>query len=285
MDQRKQQERHFHDHLREEAPHQRWSREAERNLRGHKQWSNLRFYSIEHRSRQFVEGWLRDRCRDKRFLDYGCGNGEDVVLAAKHGADAVGIDVSPISLTHGRELATKEGVSSKTSFLPMDAENLGFRDASFDIINIYGVLHHLDFPQAMSELARVLKPEGEIICTEALGHNPIIRRYRKRTPHLRTEWEAQHILRREEVKEAATWFNSVQWQTYHLATLAAVPFRNIPAFNWILRPLELVDAGLLRIPLIRWHAWHIVLRLAQPKKLSLLQAGRAAEEALPVDRI
>jgi ubiquinone/menaquinone biosynthesis C-methylase UbiE len=61
----------------------------------------------------------------------------------------------------------------------MDAEKLEFSDGAFDIVYESGVLHHLNFSKAYSEIARVLNPRGEAICIEALRHNPIIQYYRR----------------------------------------------------------------------------------------------------------
>jgi hypothetical protein len=128
-------------------------------------------------------------------------------------------------------------------------------------------LHHLDLDKAYADLARVLKPAGKMICTEALGHNVLIQRYRRRTPHLRTEWEVEHILHKKDIELAKKYFNTVKiLGFFHLASIAAVPFRNSIAFSGILRSLETVDSLLLKIPGIRWQAWQVVFVLSNPKK-------------------
>jgi ubiquinone/menaquinone biosynthesis C-methylase UbiE len=68
----------------------------------------------------------------------------------------------------------------------MNAEELEFEDAAFDVIFGSGIIHHLDVPRAYSELARVLAPGGSAVFVEPLGHNPLIRVFRNRTPELRT---------------------------------------------------------------------------------------------------
>lgn len=247
-------------------PFQRYSQEIEDVTRGDDQWANFKYYSIERKSRAYVDEWIRSRCRDKRLLDYGCGNGDDSIFAAKQGAFVVGIDISDVSIAHCRKKAVEEGVNDRTEFFVMDAETLQFEDNSFDLIIEYGVLHHLEFSAAMSEIHRVLKPSGEAICTEALAHNPLIRAYRNRTPELRTPWEVKHILRREQIRMAEKWFARVEPNFYHLATLAAVPFRKMPIFSPILSCLESLDSLLLRLPLIQWQAWQVVLELSKPLK-------------------
>lgn len=259
MEGRKQKEIEFYNKLRDKALKEDKSEYAYLT-------SNEKFYSIIRRSRDFIDGWLLQRCQNKRVLDYCCGNGQISIFLAKNGAEIVGIDISDVSIQDARNNAIHEGVENNTSFSVMDAEKLEFDDDKFDIIICAGVLHHLDIQKAYSELARVLKPEGEIICVEPLAHNPIIQLYRRRTPHLRTEWEAGHILTRSSLKSAKKYFGKVETTFFHLATLAAVPFRNLPGFKLILNLLEAADRVLLKLPLLKWQAWQVVFVLTQPNK-------------------
>ncbi len=155
-------------------------------------------------------------------------------------------------------------------FLIMDAESTQFNHDYFDLIVVSGVLHHLDIKKAYRELARILKPDGEVICTEALRHNPLIHAYRKRTPHLRSAWETEHILGKREILLAKQYFENVRVaKFFHLATLAAVPFRNSPVFKSALRGLESIDSLLLHIPILKWQAWMAVFVLSRPRKSSV----------------
>jgi len=51
----------------------------------------------------------------------------------------------------------------------MNAEELKFADDYFDIVCGGAILHHLDLNKALSEIARVLKPDGKAIFVEPLG--------------------------------------------------------------------------------------------------------------------
>src|SRR5258708_21177889 len=88
-----------------------------------------------------------------------------------------------------------------------------------------GVLHNLDVKRAYSEMARVLRPTGTVLCVEALRHNPIFHAYRMLTPHLRTAYEARHVLRRKDVLATRGYFNRIDLGFFHLASLPAVPLR------------------------------------------------------------
>lgn len=275
MEERKKGEREFHDKQRAVADDihvaaTRWSHELEPTIKNNPLWANMKYYSIERKSRKVVVDWFDKNCRGKKVLDYCCGNGDDSFVIARSGAkEVVGIDISEVSIKNCKERAGGENLTDKISFNVMDAEALKFDGRYFDIISEYGALHHLDLNKAYSEMARILKPCGKCICVEALAHNPIIGYYRKRTPHLRTEWEAEHILRKKDIEMAKTYFEEVNiLGLFHLATLAAVPFRNSPVFNSVLSVLEVVDNVLLRFPVLKWQAWQVVFELSKPKNKS-----------------
>ena len=248
LEERKQKEAVFHNKIRDEKL-KKDKFEYERLT------ADKKFYSITRKSKNFVNNWLLKRSKGKKALDYCCGNGEISIFLAKNGAQVIGIDISSISIENAKKNAINEGVEKNTSFFVMDAEKLEFEKNFFDIIVCSGVLHHLDIRRAYPELARVLKPEGEIICNEPLVHNPIFQLYRKMTPHLRTKWEMEHILSKHDIKLAKEYFGKVETKFFHLATLLAVPFRNFPVFNFILGLLEKVDSLLLKLPFLKWWAW------------------------------
>ena len=142
-----------------------------------------------------------------------------------------------------------------------------FSDNSFDLAVEYGALHHVDLDKAMVELNRVLKPDGEMICVEALRHNPLIHWYRKKTPHLRTEWEVEHILGVESLAVARKYFHNIDVKFFHLAVLAAVPFRKTPFFFKPVRALlNKIDSLLLRSETIGKYGWIMVFTMSKPKK-------------------
>ena len=275
MEARKQEEIAFHDKLRSGQFEQRWSPQAEKRVADDPLWSNFKYYAIEQQSLDLMQRWLRERCQGAAVLDYCCGNGEESLYVAKHGArKVIGIDISDVSIQNCRESAEAAGVSDRVEFKTMDAEALDFPDDSFDLIMEYGVLHHLDLDRAMPELARVLKPGGVMVCTETLVHNPLIRWYRRRTPELRTEWEAEHIIGRKNFATMEQHFGGIDRRFFHLATLAAVPFRSTPVFKGLLAVLRGIDAVLLSVPGLRWQAWQTVFMLSEPKKAGPVPGAR-----------
>jgi ubiquinone/menaquinone biosynthesis C-methylase UbiE len=232
-----------------------------------KHFSNMKFYSITKLSEEFKQNWLRQKCKKgTNILDFGCGNGENGIFAAQCGSNVIGIDISPEGVENANINAKKLGVSDHCKFYVMDGENMSFADNVFDFAVEYGVLHHVDINKAMSELRRVLKPEGEMICVEALRHNPLIHLYRKITPHLRTEWEVQHILSVEDIDTIRHYFQKVDVNFFHLTSLAAVPFRKTRMFVPLRSFLDKIDEILLKQKFLGKYGWIMILTIARPKK-------------------
>ncbi len=253
MEERKQKEREFHNQL--------LSDEQDPGAR-----PSNKFYSIARRNKRFIEDWVISRSRNASVLDYGCGDGSCAILVAKHGAFAVGIDISDVAIHNAKQSAARQELDGKAHFLIMDCESLGFPDNTFDLIVIRAILHHLKLDKALSELVRVLKKDGVMICAEGLADNPLIQLYRRMTPAERTEWEIDHLLRVKDLKTIKRYFGKAETRFFHLATLAAVPFRNTPIFRPLLGLLEAVDSVALRVPLVQRLAWQAVLVLERPNK-------------------
>jgi len=91
-----------------------------------------------------------------RFLDIGCGPGGLVAEAKRHGWNASGLEISRWALEKGRA----EGLDIIEGTL----QDARFAEAEFDMISMFDVLEHLPHPrEAMSEVARVLKPNGTLV--------------------------------------------------------------------------------------------------------------------------
>jgi SAM-dependent methyltransferase len=97
------------------------------------------------------------------LLDAGCGTGEQTLLAASAGADALGVDVSPLAIERARGKAAARGI--KARFEVADAlrlENLG---RSFGVIIDSGLFHVFDDDGRagyVASLASVLRPGGRL---------------------------------------------------------------------------------------------------------------------------
>ena len=79
----------------------------------------------------FCYQWLERNCKNKKVLDYGCGNGIHSVPLAKMGAEKViGIDLSEKSLEIAREKIKKEGLEGKVEFQKWIVKKWNFRQTS-----------------------------------------------------------------------------------------------------------------------------------------------------------
>jgi ubiquinone/menaquinone biosynthesis C-methylase UbiE len=254
-DSRKAREAAFHDFVR--------AKETLSNpIQRDRYTSNKKFYSVDRASRRMFEQWIRERCYGRRLLDFGCGDGGYALYAATKGAISFGADISSVSVENARAEAKRRGLEHRAFFAVQDIEALSFADESFDVVCESGVLHHVDLDTAFSEMGRILKPDGEIICLEALRHNPLFQWYRRFTPHLRTEFEVEHILGVEDILRARKYFRRIEVHYFHLTVLLAVPFRNLPVFSRLLSCLEVLDSVILSIPGIQKQAWIAVFCLS-----------------------
>lgn len=230
-------------------------------------FANMKYYSVTVESEDYKHKWLNKRCTSgKKILDFACGNGENGVYAATVGAKCIGIDISPEGVDNANKNAEKFGVADHCQFVTMDGENMSFSDNTFDLGVEYGALHHVELDKALSELARVLKPSGEMICVEALRHNPFIHLYRKRTPHLRTEWEVDHILGVESLDVMRKYFGRIEVRFFHLTSLALVPLRKSFLFRFLLPITNLIDRILLSTQFVGKYGWIMIVELGQPIK-------------------
>ncbi|MGV2979783.1 class I SAM-dependent methyltransferase [Camelimonas sp. ID_303_24] len=98
----------------------------------------------------------------KTVLDLGCGEGSNTRRFAGLGADVTGIDISPrmIAAAQARENAGPAGVRYLTgSFCDMPA----IAAESFDVaLSTLALMDSPDFPAAMREVRRVLRPGGRL---------------------------------------------------------------------------------------------------------------------------
>ena len=97
-----------------------------------------------------------------KLLDAATGTGALAILAAKRGADVVGMDLAPVLIDTANERAAEEGVD--VDFEVGDAEEMRYDDASFDVVtSTLGVMFAPDHEAVASELARVIKPGGRLV--------------------------------------------------------------------------------------------------------------------------
>jgi SAM-dependent methyltransferase len=122
-----------------------------------------------------------------RVLEIGCGLGTDGAQFARAGADYTGVDLTEAAV----ELARRrfELFDLPGEFRTADAENLDFREESFDLVYSHGVLHHTpDTERAVREVHRVLRPGGRAVVMlyhrDSYNYRVNIRLFRRAGAHL-----------------------------------------------------------------------------------------------------
>ncbi len=98
------------------------------------------------------------------ILDVGAGSGAlDRLLAHWLPHNRItALDTNPFLLSEAAALARAEGVDSRITFTPGNAETLPFADQSFDGIYSVTVLEECDADRALREMWRVARPGGRI---------------------------------------------------------------------------------------------------------------------------
>jgi phosphatidylethanolamine/phosphatidyl-N-methylethanolamine N-methyltransferase len=111
-----------------------------------------------------------------RILEVGVGTGISLPDYNRK-CQLFGVDISEGMLRKAEERVRELGLSNVEGLAVMDAENLSFPDASFDVIVAQYVITTVPNPEAaLNEFARVLKPGGEIILVSRIGAEAGLRR-------------------------------------------------------------------------------------------------------------
>jgi|TARA_R110002049_G_scaffold140930_5_gene302327 phosphatidylethanolamine/phosphatidyl-N-methylethanolamine N-methyltransferase len=98
-------------------------------------------------------------------LEVGVGTGLSLSHYAPH-LQVTGIDFSEDMLKKARNRVARERLTYVAELRQMDARALDFPDASFDTVTAMHVLSVVPEPEkVMGEIARVLKPGGQVVIT------------------------------------------------------------------------------------------------------------------------
>ncbi len=112
----------------------------------------------------------------ENILDIATGTGDLAInLASTNAKEIIGLDISNGMLEVGRKKIASKKLEHIISMVIGDSENLPFEDHTFDAITVaFGVRNFENLEKGLSEILRVLKPNGIFVILEtSVPTNPI----------------------------------------------------------------------------------------------------------------
>lgn len=109
------------------------------------------------------------KSRPKTILDLATGTADLAIALAKYNPQAhiVGMDISEKMMEIGKEKVKQQGLENQIELRLGDAASLPFDDNGFDVVTVgFGIRNFENREQGLSEIHRVLKPNGHAVILE-----------------------------------------------------------------------------------------------------------------------
>ena len=114
---------------------------------------------------RLVKGAYAEIPRSGRMLDVGFGRGANLLLFARSGFQAHGLEVSQESVEAAKDLAAQAGVTLNVGLL--EGTRLPYPDGYFDIVLSWGAVYYYGnrtlVAEAIRDFHRVLRPGGVLL--------------------------------------------------------------------------------------------------------------------------
>jgi len=148
-------ETNMQDNIRIEKERKYWDKYAPRYDRGiEKYWG---FYAA------LVDKISQDAGVGNTVLEVAAGTGAISLKVAEQAARVYAVDISPLMVDEAKKKMEEKGIGN-VEFSVHDAYSLPFDKGRFDAVICCSALHNMVNPEkALSEMNRVLKPEGLLI--------------------------------------------------------------------------------------------------------------------------
>jgi ubiquinone/menaquinone biosynthesis C-methylase UbiE len=106
-----------------------------------------------------IQKYLPLTCGDLSVCDFGCGCGMMLMDLSKAGYKAIGLDSNNLALEYCRKRNAEVFYAEMTKKTPL-------QDSSIQCVTLLDALEHIeDEKKVLSEIIRVLKPGGIVVCT------------------------------------------------------------------------------------------------------------------------
>lgn len=104
----------------------------------------------------------------KTILDIATGTGDLAILMTETNAEKIiGLDISVGMLEVGKQKIASKNLSQKIEMMVGDSEKMPFEDNTFDAITVaFGIRNFENLEKGLSEILRVLKPNGTFVILE-----------------------------------------------------------------------------------------------------------------------
>ena len=109
------------------------------------------------------------KSQPKTILDLATGTADLAIALAKYNPQAhiIGVDISEKMLEIGKAKIAKQGLDNQIDLRLGDAAALPFESQFFDAVTVaFGVRNFENLQQGLSEICRVLKPNGQVYILE-----------------------------------------------------------------------------------------------------------------------
>ena len=106
--------------------------------------------------------------KPQRILDVATGTADLAIALQKLNPQSIiGIDISAGMLAIGQQKIEQKKLNNNITLQKADSENLPFEDNYFDAVTVaFGVRNFENLEKGLSEIRRVLKPDGQFIILE-----------------------------------------------------------------------------------------------------------------------
>ena len=221
------------------------------------EWSDKTWkeFIVEQRKRMWLPDtieklakWLELRPR-MNVADIGCGLGYLGWTYWKYFGEKgfyIGVDVSEKLIEEAKEISTNWAKGGVAEFKVGDAYKLEFDDNTFDIVMSQTLLMHLEKSEkAISEMYRILKPGGTILCKEPDNYSSGLMQGYSTFPRVTLEeqlinhkFRYYYILGRKKLKRGDAAIGSKLPILLHKAGFSDIDIRNNDKTIYMIPPYE-----------------------------------------------